>query len=255
MLKDGVHIPEDPNRFVFDDEVAAIFPDMARRAIPLYERMHEMHSRFVFKYYHKCAKMIKRTEPFRILDIGVSHGEFLCRLRLGFDRMTDMKLAVGMAATEYSDAMIAKAERNFAGTIPVFEWGLGLEDPPDDIAAVQFDVIACHHVLQFVPEGCKNTAFYQIGQLLKPGGMFLYADKSVCDDPFIDSLVDDEYKDWRVSNGYTREEIEAKTKALKGTMFPVPTDHTDYYAKNAGFKHIYDTAKMWDFRIAIMVKE
>ena len=68
-----VHFPREADKFEFDSEVATIFPDMAKRSIPMYEEVHRLHVSLLLDLF------IER-EQVRVIDVGASRGEFFLEI-------------------------------------------------------------------------------------------------------------------------------------------------------------------------------
>lgn len=60
-------------------------------------------------------------------------------------------------------------------------------------------------------------------------------------------FMDHQYKKWRMQNGYTVEEIAAKTKALSGSMWIETQDTTMGRLSSVGFSDIYETSRWLQF--------
>lgn len=212
LLIDGdrpVHFPADSGKFSFDSEVSAIFHDMARRSIPNFFEAHAAHARMLGPWMRPGV---------RILDIGASRGAFLQALETQYPGLISSGKAY-VVAVDNSESMCdyLRSEfphadvRNQSVTGPEFR---SMQE--------RFDVVCCHYTLQFVHPDYQTQALHKIIGAVRRQGVFIYGHKAQYHGQS-GSLAHEEYIRFRMANGYTREEIEAKTRALKGSMFPL--DH------------------------------
>lgn len=203
-----VHFPSNPASFQFDGEVAQVFPDMAARSIPNFHAAHLAHV--------GMASAILAAPGCRVLDIGASRGAF-------FSHIHGMGFKPRMVAVDSSPEMCDFLRRDFPEanvlcrdiTNPGFLSVLGEPNPT-------FDIVCCNYVLQFLPIADQERVLRHICGLVAPGGMLFFGHKA----KYYGALgvaQHVEYIKFRLRNGYTHEEIEAKTKALQGSMFPM--DH------------------------------
>lgn len=203
-----VHYPADPGKFRFDAEVSAIFPDMAQRSIPNFYEAHAAHAQML-------AAWIK--PGVEILDVGASRGAFLKAIiqehevfwGIGDINYTALDNSPEMCAylqTDYPRARVRCTD------IASNEF---LDRPQQ-----QYDIVCAHYVLQFLPQHLQVRALRKLLQMVKPGGVFILGHKSQ-HEGFSGERAHDQYVKFRMSYGYTLEEIQAKTIALRGSMFPM----------------------------------
>lgn len=203
-----VHFPADPAKFAFDSEVSQVFPDMAVRSIPNFLEAHRAHARMLRGWMKEGVK---------VLDIGSSRGAFIQALMNEYPvsgTLGEFKIT----AIDISPDMCEFLRRDFPG-VDVLEMDIS-SNPFFALQDESFDVICVNYVLQFVPEAYQSAVFLKILRLLKPGGVLILGHKSRHGGRSGDA-AHEEYIRFRLENGYTREEIEAKTAALKGSMFPM----------------------------------
>lgn len=208
----AIHFPADPGKFSFDREVSAIFPDMAKRSIPNFEAAHAAHARMLTRWMKPGV---------RILDAGASRGAFIDAIR----NEHEMQWASGdihVDAWDYSPDMCGYLKLDFPGI------GVRCMDLTSneflDAPQESYDVVCAHYVLQFLPPEKQYKALKKLLQMVKVGGVFILGHKSKHRGESGEA-AHEEYIQFRVKNGYTREEIVAKTIALKGSMFPM--DHAE----------------------------
>lgn len=225
QAQDGrtVHFPK-KDKFEFDAEVSAIFPDMARRSIPLFYETHELHARL-------CEPWMAQ-EQVNILDVGASRGAFLNALHKLYDLGAP---GVTVFAIDSSTDMCEYLARDFRN--------LGLHVQEMDIAGDLFmgfrnqswDIINCTYVVQFVAPDKQVAVLQKLARLLKPGGVLFLGQKMQTFGP-AGRMLHEQYIQFRTSQGYTREEIEAKTAALSKSMWPFPDNVLVDYLNKFGLE-------------------
>jgi tRNA (cmo5U34)-methyltransferase len=235
------HFPAKPDRFEFDAEVAAVFDDMARRSIPNYLVAHEMHAALAAEHVARVAAATDPAEPPSILDIGASHGEFFHALVRHYRRVGQPFPALDLTATDLSPEMCRRMRAGFGQSpepaAPRRRRNDPRPDPGHPLHGVkvlqqdlmeneflqwkgQYDVINAMYVLQFLPEYAQPLVLTKLCTMLRPGGLLSLGQKEALALPFGPTLHD-AYIRFRLDNGYTVEEIAAKTRALKGAMWPM----------------------------------
>lgn len=205
-----VHFPDDKDKFAFDKEVASIFPDMAVRSIPNFLAAHSAHARMVSRWMHPGTS---------VLDVGASRGHFLRAMKNEYpDLWADDTFKI--QALDNSPDMCGYLRTEFPG-VEVSCLDLTDSDFLNKTQA-KYDIVCVNYVLQFIHPSMQISVLLKLISMVKPGGVFILGHKSK-HSGYLGSAAEKEYIDFRVANGYTRKEIEAKTQALKGSMFPM--DH------------------------------
>lgn len=230
-----VHYPHDPDKFEFDEEVASIFDDMARRAIPLYDIAHELQ---VAVMRDHMSEYKEEGEDYRVIDIGCSTGKFfrtLCN-QLQIDPHFKPPGIDGVAVDPSAD-MVDRLRQTAPWVRPLT---LGLLDLQG--VDQKFDAVNLSYVLQFIPKYGKRLALKTIFNMLKPGGVLMMSQKERIETRAIYPMMQ-EYKQWKMRNGYTEEEIDAKTKALRNSMWTSTQEQLYAWLEEAGFVEIQETSR------------
>ena len=242
-----VHFPKNPDVFQFDAEVASIFPEMARRAIPMYLEAHRAHAAML------RGVITSNKLPISILDIGASRGQFFHALIDRYGHEFVMNPKVECLAIDSSEAMCQHMRDDFYGmSIKVedvditsqefFEWG-----------SEQFDIINMMYVLQFIHPARQEAVLEKVCSLVKPGGVLILGQKDRSDS-MVGSTAHVEYLEFRRRNGYTDEEIAAKTQALKGSMYPMHHERLRRLVYASGFIEVYETTRWMMFNTLYCIK-
>ena len=202
-----VHYPKRRDVFEFDNEVASLFDNMAQRSIPLYQEVHRMH---VAMFEHMFR------EGAHVVDIGSSTGNLFRHIEYRFNiRLSQMH--VRGTAIDISQPMMDRLLEDF----PHINGIVGDITAMDDLDTPA-DIMFALYVLQFVHPDKKVDALQWMVRNLKVGGVLVLGQKEEIDSSAMRELFDDEYYQFRRDNGYTQHEIDAKTAALRNSMWPLP---------------------------------
>jgi tRNA (cmo5U34)-methyltransferase len=102
-----------------------------------------------------------------------------------------------------------------------------------------------NYVLQFIPPPHQLSVLRMVLARVAPGGYFVFGHKELLHG-VPGALAQDEYIQFRLRNGYSRDEIAAKTTALKGSMFTLSNDTILRHVRDAGFE-VQETTRWMAF--------
>lgn len=206
-----VHYPKRRDLFQFDSEVASIFDDMAPRSIPMYNEVHRVHVS-MFKHLLKPGAVVA--------DIGSSTGHLFRNIEREMGQTLD-QAQITAIAVDISDAMMGRLQEEFPTAITIVGDIAEMGPTPPLLRA---DIIFCLYTLQFIPDERKLAAAQWLVSTLRPGGVLVLGQKELLPSLGMDDTFSQEYYKFRRDNGYTQAEIDAKTAALKGSMFPITAE-------------------------------
>jgi len=248
IIKDDqpVHFPKRRDVFEFDEEVAAIFENMAMRSIPMYAEVHRLNAAFIER--HKSSA--RHKGPYVIWDVGGSTGMTMKALadRLGHYAPGGL-VETACHVIDNSEPMLAQVHNKLPWIVPhhldITEPGWtetpGLPEP---------DCVILNYVIQFVKPPHKAGIVKAATLSLRPRGLFLMAQKETSKENnagIVPVAMDEEYIQFRRDNGYSQEEIDLKTRALKNSMWLVTKQTTLTMLYEAGFSTVYETTRWCQF--------
>ena len=85
------------------------------------------------------------------------------------------------------------------------------------------DLIVAYYTLQFVPERFRQLMIDTIYESLNWGGAFIMFEKVGAPDSRFQDIMSGLYRDFKISEGYTAEQILGKEASLKGVLKPFST--------------------------------
>ncbi len=225
--------------FSFNREVARVFDDMLERSVPLYREGVRCQARMARRFYRENS---------RIYDLGCSHGN------LGFlimEQFGDSPFA--MTAVDNSLPMIEKYRSRLEASGALGKIDLvcaGMED----IGVTNASVVIINLTLQFLDLKKRTGMIQEIYDGLLPGGILLLTEKIALPPGVINDLVLDEYRQFKLDNGYSELEISQKRDALEKVLVPETADAHLQRLTRAGFARTDIWLKWHNFASFIAVK-
>lgn len=243
--KDGaVHFPKRREIFSFDDEVSQVFPEMALRSIPMYREAHRLHLSMFRNKITSAPRVV-------FYDVGASRGHFFKAICNQF-HIDEKTGSPGFACTaiDNSPSMLAhlKEEMPWVTTVEA-----DASELPD--FAEQADFISMFYLLQFLKTSTQKLQALQWAyRNLKPGGVLFLGQKESTTSTHTNMFAAEYYK-FRMDNGYTIEEIQAKTAALANAMWPISPAWLEDLCYAAKFSDYVETTKWLMFSTSMCTKQ
>jgi tRNA (cmo5U34)-methyltransferase len=206
--------------FVFDEQVAAVFPDMIRRSVPGYEIVLPMTGLIAARHARPGT---------RCYDLGCSLGATSLAMARRLDAAGIEDCPV--VGVDRSPAMIAEAQRLLAGHSRI-ELQLG---DMRDVSLEPASVVVMNYTLQFVPPDARLPLLRRIRSALVSGGVLLVAEKIRFEEASTQGLLESLHLDFKRANGYSELEISQKRQALERVLLPdTVREHRERF-RAAGF--------------------
>jgi len=207
--------------FVFDRQVARVFPDMISRSVPGYATVINM-----------VGVLAEVTvQPGSVCyDLGCSLGASALALAQGITAP-----GCRIVAVDNSPAMLEQAEKETeqkALSTPIQWLCADALDVPIDNASM----VVLNFTLQFIPPHARLGLLTRIREGLRPGGLLLLSEKITFKDPEQERLQIEMHHAFKRANGYNDLEISRKRSALEKVLIPETLEkHRSRLAK-AGFQ-------------------
>lgn len=213
--------------FVFNEDVARVFPDMIKRSVPGYPTIVENIGVLAAQF----------AQPNTVLyDLGASLGAVTQALRRHVRGEGCRVLAVDNSA-----AMAARCREYLHAQDAMFQELLPAEVIEADILELAFEpasVIALNFTLQFVAPGDRPALLGRIRQSLKPGGALILSEKLCFEDEDEQQLLTDLHVAFKRANGYSELEIAQKRSAIEHVMKPDSLETHRARLREAGFSRV-----------------
>ncbi|HAR63884.1 MAG: hypothetical protein DKM50_11340 [Candidatus Margulisiibacteriota bacterium] len=220
--------------FAFNKQTSAIFDNMAKRSIPLYNELQVIIAKIIVASY--------KPETY-FYDIGCSTGNTIIEL---FKHTNNH---IKIIAIDNSKEMIEIAKSKCA--MLTIKWiSAGVENMPFDNASV----INAAYVLQFIRPQKREKILKTMYKGLIDGGTLILSEKTITGDTETDNLFSELYDEFKLKNNYSKLEIEQKKAALKDVLIPFSQEHYVDLLTKIGFRKIHIIVKYLNFMTVLAVK-
>jgi len=236
MTNVGDEIQAGNANWSFSDEMNKNFDQHIKKSIPLYETSHELGvsiSDFFLDEGSVCY------------DLGCSTGTLLARLA-----QHHQKKHVQFIGIDVEAEMVKSAQtlcRNFSN----------VEIRNENLTHVELekaDLIIAYYTIQFIKPKYRQLLFNRIYEALNWGGGFLLFEKVRSPDARFQDMMTTLYTDYKLDQGYSGEEIIAKTRSLKGVLEPFSREGNLGLLERAGFVDIATVMKYICFEGFLAIK-
>ena len=216
--------------FRFNDEVAAVFPDMLRRSIPGYAASLEAIGSLAARYVRAGSNCY---------DLGCSLGAASLAMRQGI-----RSAGCRIVAIDNAPAMIERCRRIVREECQRAPEGTPVEVVEGDILEVGLSnasMVVLNYTLQFLPVAERETMIRRVFEGLNEGGVLVLSEKVVDPDPAMEALLRDLHHEHKRRNNYSALEISRKRAALENVLIPETVDQHRDRLLRAGFS----SAAVW----------
>ena len=225
--------------FTFDSTVAGVFDDMVERSVPFYSEIQRM----VGELSRDFAQ-----ENTAVYDLGCSTGTSLALLH------PLLPPSVSLVGIDNSEAMLDEARQKLAPIAETRRLSLQYGQIEDLAPPENASVVLMLLTLQFVRPLQREKIIQRIHQGLQPQGVLIVVEKLLCADSRLNRLYIEHYYDYKRRQGYSEMEISQKREALENVLVPYRPEENVALMRGAGFAHVEDFFRWYNFNGFIAVK-
>lgn len=208
--------------FVFDERVAAVFPDMINRSVPGYSNIIGM----IGVLAHQHAQ-----PDSRLYDLGCSLGAATAALQQG-----TVARGCEIHAIDNAPAMIDRARSLLdANAAPPIYFHCG---DVREQSIEQASIVVMNFTLQFIPIVDRQKLLHRIHRGMLSDGILILSEKIAGKDAAEDQLLIDLHHEFKRANGYSDLEISQKRAALEDVLVPERLDVHRQRLLDAGFSRV-----------------
>lgn len=225
--------------FSFDENVAAVFPDMIARSIPGYPLMIENIGRLARQYCQADST---------IYDLGCATGT--ATLSMAKHVAANNCQIVGI---DNSPAMVKQCQQ----FVSQYHHPCPIKIECADITNYAYQpssVILMNFTLQFLAPDERQAMIQRIYDALLPGGVLILSEKFTHEDVIGNELLVDLHHQFKGDNGYSDLEISQKRTALEKVMLTDTMSTHTSRLDSAGFAHIIPWFSCFNFMSLVAVK-
>lgn len=223
--------------FVFDEQVADVFPDMLLRSIPGYR--HIIHNIGILGAEYAQANTT-------LYDLGCSLGAATLSMAHRID------FANPVIAVDNAEAMVRQCRQRIKQGK-----AKNVEVLCADIRAVDISnasVVVMNFTLQFIPPEEHLKLLQKIFRGLVPGGCLILSEKIVFDDPEEAQFNEAMHHAFKRANGYSDLEISQKRTALEKVLVCDSLPGHQQRLRQAGFAKHHVWFRCFNFASMIAIK-
>ena len=135
--------------------------------------------------------------------------------------------------------------------------GLNVSFIADDVIELEMDnadLIVCYYTVQFINTSVRQKLIDKLYSKLNWGGALLLFEKVHGADARFQDILSALYSDYKIRQGYSADEIIAKSRSLKGVLEPFSTQGNLDMLKRAGFVDINTVQKYLCFEGFLAIK-
>lgn len=230
--------------FVFDETVAAVFPDMIQRSVPGYSTIIAMTGVLAARF---------ATPGSTCYDLGCSLGA--STLSMAQEIRKRGTADVRFVAIDNSTAMIARcndaARRLVPEQAPSIQWQCA---NIQDVDYQNASVVVLNFSLQFVPLAERSALLTRLYRGMVPGGVLVLSEKICFDDEQLNQLNIDLHHEFKRANGYSDLEISQKRTALENVLIPETLPAHQDRLRAAGFRSCDTWFQCFNFASLVAIK-
>ena len=222
--------------FVFDESVAAAFPDMIRRSVPGYETVIPITGLIAARHARSGGKCY---------DLGCSLGATAMAILRQLETPNCRIIAVDDSA-----AMLDRA-RALHGDEARIEWvQADVRDVPVDNACA----VVMNYTLQFLPSEDRLPLLTRIRKALDPSGVLIVSEKVCFADDWEQNYFDHTHTAYKRANGYSALEVSQKRTALENVLVPdrIADHEARFRAAGFGRVHVWFRCLNWVSFVAML---
>ncbi|AEF99592.1 methyltransferase domain-containing protein [Methylomonas methanica] len=225
--------------WTFGEDTPKKFTEHVRRSVPFYEEGHELVQQ-VSDFF---------VQPDSVCyELGVSTGVLIRKLAARH------KPSVRWVGIDKEPNMIEQARLEIQNSGFKAE---NVELLADDINLFPYepaDFIVAYYTVQFIPPRLRQELLNRIYQSLNWGGGFVLFEKVRGPDARFQDIVSSLYAEYKLVQGYSPEEVIAKSRSLKGVLEPFSTQGNIDMIKRAGFLDVSTIFKWVCFEGFLCIK-
>ncbi|MCU7959532.1 MAG: carboxy-S-adenosyl-L-methionine synthase CmoA [gamma proteobacterium symbiont of Bathyaustriella thionipta] len=234
------HSLETAAPFRFDEQVAAVFPDMIQRSVPGYANLIAMTGVLARQYTQPQA---------RIYDLGCSLGAAMWSM---CSCLQDVDYKIPLIGIDNAEAMLQAARRHLPKDsrhdIQLLCANI------QDVAVKQASFVVLNLVLQFMPLAERSALLQKIHSGLLPGGALLLSEKIAFEDEAEQQQMTAWHHAFKRANGYSQLEISQKRSALENVLIPETLQTHKQRLQEAGFRQVHVWFQLFNFVSLVALK-
>jgi tRNA (cmo5U34)-methyltransferase len=219
----------------FSGALVDTFDEHIQKSVPLYRKGHDL---------------VEKLSDFFITDNSISYELGSATGKLTYQLASRCKKQnTRFIGIDTEKDMVAKAQSTYQLD--------NLEYINGDVNELEFeksDLIVAYYTIQFISPSQRQQLIDKIFESLNWGGAFIYFEKVRAPDARFQDIMTSLYTDYKLDNGYSPDEIVAKSRSLKGVLEPFSTRGNLDLLSRAGFVDVMSIMKYVSFEGFLAIK-
>jgi len=237
MKSVGDNISAEKASWTFGGDVANSFDDHVSKSVPLYKEGHNL-------VLGLSDFFIKNDSV--VYEIGCSTGALISKLAASNQKRESAKfLGVDVESGMIDFAKDRYSQINNLDFICDDVMNLEMEDS---------DFIVAYYTVQFIRPSLRQQLIDKLYSKLKWGGALVLFEKVRGSDARFQDILTTLYNEYKLQQGYTPDDIVAKSLSLKGVLEPFSTQGNIDMLKRAGFLDVNTVQKYLCFEGFLAIK-
>jgi tRNA (cmo5U34)-methyltransferase len=219
-INTGDDISSSLSSWTFGGNTAPKFDEHVKKSVPGYEFGHEL----ICKYFDFFVNI----EPKKVYDLGCSTGTLINKLNNRHNNA-----GINFIGIDEEKKMLEIANRK---TIKKTTNSIDFQD--SNLYKLEFDKcssVISYYTIQFIAPHYRQELINKIYKSLSWGGAFFLFEKTRRSDARFQDMSNHVYNEYKLSMGYSSEEIVGKSRSLAGILEPFSTQGNIDLLKRAGF--------------------
>ncbi len=213
-------------KFIFDDRVAEVFPDMISRSVPGYQS--------IIQHCGDLAERFVRADS-NCYDLGCSLGATSLAIAKTVTASNTKIIAIDNAPAMLSRCRAAI--EHFKPALPITL----IEGDICDAAIENASMVVLNFTLQFVDPNKRSALLANIYRGLNHGGCLVISEKIRIQPAPLDALMVDLHHQFKRAQGYSDLEISQKREAIEDVLIPETREQHIDRLQSVGF----ESATIW----------
>jgi len=220
----------------FSQKIAPFFDDHITKSVPFYKEFQWLCCE-ISDYFVKDKSIV--------YDIGCSTGAFTRKLS---ENHLDKKNLKIYGIDIVKEMILYAKKKNQKKNITYL-----LRDI-NNMNFKKSDLIISFYTIQFIKQKFRQKLINKIYKSLNWGGGFFFVEKVRSYDARTQDMNNEIYIEWKKIMGFSDEEINSKTKSLKGVLDPFSSKGNLDMLKRSGFRDISVIGKFICFEVILAIK-
>ncbi len=246
MSRDRIYaLPQQQvGNFVFDEQVADVFPDMLARSVPGYASILSMIEQLTGRFAKSHTQLY---------DLGCSLGAATLLMR------SQAPPSCKLHAIDSSSAMVARLQTKLdeLASLEAATTCCPVETHLADVRSFPMSnasFVVLNLTLQFIPADEREDLLRAVAQALNSGGALLLSEKICFDEPAQQALLTELHHDFKRAHGYSDLEIAQKRTAIEQRLIPETLKTHTNRLRQVGFDVVTPWFQCFNFVSILAIK-